>query len=485
MKRILFLIVAASAFLSYACSQPLQTPTEKTGFTQPANYEQIRQFCEEAALLHDQLELDIFGQSAEGRDLLVIKAKNPKVSDSETLRVLFFAQQHGNEQASKEGSLLLIRDLAEGKYDHWLQRMEIWIVPQVNPDGGEENRRANSMNLDLNRDHVVMQAPETRALHALFRGFMPHVSIDVHEYQPYRQAWSNYGGYKQFDVQVGVTTNINIDQTIQQYSLNQVLDHIERHLTDRGFSFHNYLVGPPPSEGITRHSTVDINDGRQSFGILQTMSFIYEGINGRDGFAENLAHRSQGQLEAKLALMNYMYENHHEVVSMVNKAREMMISAKMPETVAIRTGYFPGEEPLELPLKSSATGMDTIVIVDNYHPLVKPLLEVRRPMGYVLPAHDKKLIEWLDLHQIQYKNDLPSGVSVYACEAIERSQTPYAVKKVLSINQQDYVYVPVNQLHGNFLVLTLEPLSELSIARLPLFSYLLDEYSMYPIHRVD
>ncbi len=162
-----------------------------------------------------------------------------------------------------------------------------------------------------------------------------------------------------------------------------------------------------------------------------------------------------------------------------------MITGNMPETVAIRTGYFPSGEPLELPLKSSATGMDTIVLVDNYHPLVKPLLEVRRPLGYVLPAHDMKLMEWLELHQIQYENDLPSGVSVYACETIEGSQPPYAVKHALSINQQEYIYVPVNQLHGNFLVLTLEPLSELSIARLPMFSYLLDGYTMYPIHRVD
>lgn len=479
------MILAVSALLFFSCSRTFQTPTETTGFEEPANYEQIRHFCEEVARENKQLELDVFGQSVEGRDLLVLKASYQGNQYEEPLRVLLFAQQHGNEQASKEGALLLIRDLANGEYDHWLQRIELWIVPQLNPDGGELNRRANAGNFDLNRDHVVKQAPETRAIHALFRDFMPHVTIDVHEYQPYRQAWADFGGYKQFDVQVGVTTNINIDQTVQQYSLTKALDHIESHLTEKGYSFHNYLVGPPPSEGITRHSTVDINDGRQSFGILQTMAFIHEGINGRDGFAENLSHRSHGQLEAKKALMDFLYENNQEVVNMVNHARQMMIDGTAPEKVAIRTGYFQRGAPLELPLKSSTTGRDTVVIVDSYHPLVKPLLEVRRPAGYLIPAHDDQLMSWIRLHHIQFDSRMPVGMKAYACELETNQGAPYTNPVPVTVDQEDYVFVPMNQLHGNFLVLTLEPMSELNIGRHQLFSYLMDDTDSYPVLRVE
>ena len=484
-------IVSAGIIFLQGCEAPLQTPAESSGFEDITHYDQIISFCRDAAGKSDLLEMEVFGQSAEGRDLVVMKASNDQAGlpEEEKIRILMFAQQHGNEQSGKEGSLLLIRDIANGEFDHWFKDIELYIVPQVNPDGGEENRRANAQGFDLNRDHVVQEAPETRALHSLFRQWMPHVTIDVHEYFPYRDAWAEFGGYKQFDVQVGVTTNINIDHQLQQYSLTETLPWIEQHLAAEGYTFHNYLVGPPPSEGITRHSTIDINDGRQSFGILNTMSFIYEGINGRDRYLDQLEHRSMGQLEAMIAMMDFMQINRREVVVMVNDSREQLKHGNAKGTVAIQTDYVRSGEPLFMPLKSFSTGADTVVQVDNYHPLVEPVVVTERPLGYLIPGEDHQLIEWLSLHDILTEEQLPGEVNVYAYQLAEsgpeKGETPPKTQIHIDQEMNNYVYVSSAQLHGSFLSLTLEPHSDIALGRHQNFAYLLEGVTHYPVYRVE
>ncbi|MFP4063929.1 MAG: M14 family zinc carboxypeptidase [Bacteroidales bacterium] len=491
MSSLFVTIVSAGIFFLQGCEAPLQTPAESSGFEDITHYDQIISFCRNAADNSDLLEMEVFGQSAEGRDLVVMKANNDQTGQpgEEKLRILMFAQQHGNEQSGKEGSLLLIKDIVNGKFDHWFKEMELWIIPQVNPDGGEENRRTNAQGLDLNRDHVVQEAPETRALHSLFRQWMPHVTIDVHEYFPYSDSWADFGGYKQFDVQVGVTTNINIDQQVQHYSLTETLPWIERHLAAEGYTFHNYLVGPPPLEGITRHSTIDINDGRQGFGILNTMSFIYEGVNGRDRYVDQLEHRSRGQLEAMIAMMDFMQDNRDEVVFMVNDSREQLEQGKAGSTVAVKTDYIRSEEPLFMPLRSSSTGADTVVQVDNYHPLVEPVVVTERPLGYLISREDHQLMNWLSLHDIRIEAQLPDEVNIYAYQLTEtetkNGEHPPKTQIHLNPEMNNFVYVPSAQLHGNFLSLTLEPHSDIALGRHQNFTHLLEGVTHYPVYRVE
>ncbi len=487
--RILVLLFLAEFFTACA-SQTMQTPAESTGFSMPSMHEEIMNFCFAAARQSKILETDIFGQSVEGRDLIVVKAaKIDETPGAEKLRVLLFAQQHGNEQAGKEGALLLIRDLANGLLDYLLDNMEIWIVPQVNPDGGELNQRRNAINLDLNRDHLVQEAPETRALHGLFRGWLPHVTIDVHEYQPYRESWAEFGGYKNFDMQVGVNTNINIEKDIRIFSLEKVLAAIKVHLSDHGYSFHNYIVGPPPTEGITRYSSTHFDDGRQGFGILNTMSFIFEGINGRDGFKEALERRSQVQLETMKGLLHFLYLQTDIVTDMVNTARNDLNKGLAEDWVAIQTEYVSSGEVLMLPLKSSVTGEDTLVVVERYKPLVEPVLQVERPRGYLIPRMDERLMKWVELHDLLSLNNMPAGAEVFGWNfrpmQFDWPEKPLKTPVDISVRHEQYIYIPTQQLHSNFLVLALEPLSDIGLVQEPGFDYLLKEQDWFPVYRVE
>ena len=74
--------------------------------------------------------------------------------DASKIRVLVFAQQHGNEQSGKEGALLLARELLKPENRYLFDRIDLLLVPQMNPDGAEANKRRNGNDADLNRNHL-------------------------------------------------------------------------------------------------------------------------------------------------------------------------------------------------------------------------------------------------------------------------------------------------------------------------------------------
>ncbi|MFP4557626.1 MAG: M14 family metallopeptidase [Bacteroidales bacterium] len=491
MLRLLFIV----GILATACSGPIQSPTVLNNYSNPATPEEVIDFVKKAASQSSNQYFEIAGKSVEGSDIVVFKSL--ATASNNPLKVLVFAQQHGNEQSGKEASLLLIRDLANGSLNELTKGVEIWIVPQLNPDGARENQRRNATGTDLNRDHVLLNAPETKAIHNLFNEFMPHVTIDIHEYQPYRESWKEFGGYKNFDVQVGTSTNINIPHNIREFGLERALPAIEKHLSQLGFTFHNYIVGPAPNLGRTRHSTVDFDDGRQSFAILHTLSFIYEGINGRDSYAENLERRTTSQYEALNALLTFLNSSSGEVIAMVNSERQKLANAKAGEKVAIRMEHVKGEEPLELPLISSNTGQDAVVVVEDYHPLVESTLDVKRPEAYLVPQNDTLLLQFMDKHKISYSNfsaDSNSIITRYKIENItisndEELDNRYPEVIIEKINgnklSKPYYVVPTNQLHSNFLVMSFEPQSMLGLPQRSGFEYLLKDNSIFPIYRLD
>ncbi|MFN3556437.1 MAG: M14 family zinc carboxypeptidase [Bacteroidales bacterium] len=489
--RILLLSVLLAVFTG--CSQPLETPAQLRNYQSATTAAEVVDFSRRVAQRHPLMQYHPMGYSEGGSELASVRIRSGEAIDP--LRVLVFAQQHGSEQSGKEALLLLMSRILSAHHAQWPQRLDLWVVPQLNPEGSDQNQRRNAGGIDLNRDHIVQLAPETRALHELFREFMPHVTIDIHEYMPFRESWEEFGAFKTFDVQVGTLTNINIDAGLRETGLHGALPHIEHHLLERGYSFHNYIVGPVPGTGRTRHSTVDFDDGRQSFGILNTLAFIFEGINGRDGYLEDLERRTWGQYEAVTALLDYLYEHHLSIAAQVNQARGKLQNARPGEAVAIRMEHFPGHQPLTMTLTSSRTGRDTLVVEHAYHPMVKATLQVTRPTAYLVPRNMQLLMDFLHLHRISY-TDAPDLAHkqcfAYHIESIQASEDEelnnrfaQVVRRSVSPDPAAYVWVPTAQLHSNFLVSLFEPQSMLGLAQRPGFEELLQQATLFPIIRVE
>ena len=104
------------------------------------------------------------------------------------VKVFFQAGLHGNEPASTEGILYLIDELLNNKkYDYLLDRITLAIIPMANIDGYEKNDRYAANGLDLNRDHTKLIAKESICLKQAFSNFCADVSVDFHEYTPFRK----------------------------------------------------------------------------------------------------------------------------------------------------------------------------------------------------------------------------------------------------------------------------------------------------------
>jgi len=127
--------------------------------------------------------------------------------------------KHSNEQSAKEAALRLIRDLAGGDLSPLLKKINVLVIPQANPYGNYFDLRQNETGLDLNRDHVKLEGDSTRAIHRVFSLYQPEVTMDIHE-----------KGDDYYRVSVGCVSNLNIHQSLQDYSRNIILKEIEKKL---------------------------------------------------------------------------------------------------------------------------------------------------------------------------------------------------------------------------------------------------------------
>ena len=204
-------ILAATLVLSCATgarrtegpSAPPRTRPEATAYRETSRYTDVRSFIDSLSALGLPLATGSIGKTSEGRDIPYLIASRPGVSTPAAARSLnrpiVYVQGniHGGEIEGKDALLALVRDLAVSPRPNALDSIVLIAVPIYNADGNERfgpqtrNRtdqngpalvgvRANAQNLDLNRDYVKAEAPETRASLAMFNAWDPDVFVDLH-----------------------------------------------------------------------------------------------------------------------------------------------------------------------------------------------------------------------------------------------------------------------------------------------------------------
>ncbi|HEX7185052.1 MAG TPA: M14 family metallopeptidase [Thermoanaerobaculia bacterium] len=198
-----FLLQAALVLLaaSPAASQWL-TPAEAAGFEATPDYEETLAFLREVQARLPEMRLGFYGASAQGRPMpFVVVSREKAFSADQALKlakpvVMIQNGIHAGEIDGKDASLMILRDLAEGRHREMLDAMTLVIVPIYNVDGHERispfNRpnqdgprrgmgfRTTSGGLDLNRDYLKIASPEARALVGLIASWRPHLHVDNH-----------------------------------------------------------------------------------------------------------------------------------------------------------------------------------------------------------------------------------------------------------------------------------------------------------------
>jgi murein tripeptide amidase MpaA len=179
------------------------TPAEKSCYATTPDYTETIAYLkrvQEAA--PGQVKIEAFGKTGEGRELDIVIASRDGVFDPAAIhaskRPVILVQNsiHAGEMDGKDACLALLRDMVITKSKASLLARAVFVfIPMYNADGHERrsryNRinqdgpremgwRGNGTNLNLNRDYLKADAPETRAFMAMFHRWLPDFFVDDH-----------------------------------------------------------------------------------------------------------------------------------------------------------------------------------------------------------------------------------------------------------------------------------------------------------------
>lgn len=550
MKRYRIVSLIFIALVVCFCSiqlkaQVIPTPAEESGYSRYTQYDELSSYLSNVQAVSQNIIVRIIGRTAEGADINLMRdiylviltergIESADEADPNKPTIFLLASQHGDEQSGKEAALILIRELGMGKLMPLLKKVNVLIIPQMNPFGSEVDKRRNEQNLDMNRDHIKLEAPPVEAAHKVFAEWLPEVTMDLHE-----------KGRDYYEVDVGVVSNLNIDPRLQDYSRSRILAYIATQLDDKGFTFHEYLVRQPigtdissgavtrqqreEREYLTRYSTTDINDGRNSFGIYNTLSFILE--KSSDGSLSGLRRRTEGQFVVLESLIKYVADNAAEIKELVSRCREDLINKTReysPDNIVhIRMEYVKDSSKPPLILNRYKAEEDRIIgelkvdkkkgeliklsevdvskrgvfkeiesyQVKNWRPTVKSLLTVSRPLAYYIPKEHKDVVNTLLRHGMRVQQiiaDQPIEVQCFKVTEILPSATDYQApeKLELQILEQQIIakkgdfMVSCHQLASNQIVILLEPQSSYGLIRYFKYNLVPQVGDIFPIYRI-
>ena len=371
-----------------------------------------------------------------------------------SFKIFIIAGQHGDEKYS-------IRAV-EKIYDHFKSTpnlpFQIAILANANPDGFQNDSRFNAQSIDLNRDHLLLQSNETKAIHDFVRKWNPKVMIDVHNYPTRRRHLLKKHAILNQDIFVDVPTNLAVIEKFNGKKINEFISKIKKDLATKGFSCERYVVFH--RSGKIRHSTLDVKDARNSLALRYGLFSII--LEGRQPLRkEGLTGENRtilAQFNALLSMIDFLVKNKEALNS-------IHVSSK-GELVPIKFKYQNTNEIIELEIKNTRTKKFKKKKFKNYSPHSEASKFIELPLGYGIPNSMTDLIKLLQKH----------GFSPLTNQGIKEFQKySYATsadfdkkklrKKTLYDKISDYCVFPTNHVGGRFLALLLEPQSKFGLHR--------------------
>lgn len=289
----------AALCIAFACAasslaQPFM-PEDHRALTKTVSYSEMETFLRSVDG-KGPVTVSAEGKSTQGRSIYLVRLSRSK---SPAWKILFYAQQHGDEISGKDALLYLIRDIAR-KPDLLPQDTEVWIVPMMNPDGAEAGTRVNGAGADLNRDHMTLLQPETQALHRVVQRVRPDIAVDCHEFGRRGESWQKRGWEKWPDITMDRLNNPLFDNA-RISAADRWMSGAAEAQKKAGHAFLRYWVGGVPPQEEQRHSAPDVDSGMNAIGAYGGLSFIIEAA-ARSG-AENIAKELGNRVDAYLVLL--------------------------------------------------------------------------------------------------------------------------------------------------------------------------------------
>jgi len=169
---------------------------ETTAYAQSGTYSEVVRFCRDLEKAHPSAaKCTQMGASAQGRDIKALVVSKTGVLDAATAKrrqlpvLLVIGGTHAGEIDGKDAGLILMRELLADKgKQNPLNHLVVVFVPVFNVDGHEARsrfsrpnqngpletgQRTNALRINLNRDWMLSQAHEMRAMLSLVQQWDP------------------------------------------------------------------------------------------------------------------------------------------------------------------------------------------------------------------------------------------------------------------------------------------------------------------------
>jgi Zinc carboxypeptidase len=454
-KLLVCLVLTANGI---ARAQDWQTPAEKASYKTTPNYAETMAYLSRvAAAAPGQVKIEPFGTTGEGRELDIVIASKDGDFDPARIHaahrpiVLVQNSIHAGEMDGKDSCLALLRDMVITKSQTALLDNAVFVfIPMYNADGHERrspyNRinqngpdemgwRGNGTNLNLNRDYLKADAPETRAFMKMFHQWLPDFFVDDHVTD---------GADYQYDVTFTIDDGPNvygptarwIDETATPTLVKDV-DAVPGHLTSPTYIVLNDDTDPAKGLGF--------NDDPPRF------STGYVLLEGRPSMLVELH-----MLKDYKTRVTGNYELLRGLMALVNRDAEKLIKLNADaDADAARLGSHPLANQ-RFPLSVGWNGETTPFLFRGYQytrqlsevsgtmwikyshqpwdvslPLAsgfKVTASTAPPAAYIIPRQWTHVIDVLAAHQVEMQHTTAAwtgSVETYRCDGMQWNRPPF------------------------------------------------------------
>ncbi|TAG49467.1 MAG: peptidase M14 [Betaproteobacteria bacterium] len=349
------------------------------------SHEEVLTYSRQLAAQSDKwMRMESIGKSQQGRDIPLLLLSSPSSFQPDKPTVLILGQQHGNEPAGGEAALALAQRLVTTQRS-LLEQVNVVIMPRANPDGAENFVRATANGLDVNRDHLLLQTPEAKAIAATALRFSPQVVMDLHEFTVGGRWLDKFSAYAKYDALLQAATVGNMDSKVGDLALKEFVGNARLALESLGQSvFWYHTSSADATDTVVSMGGVQPDTGRNVYGLRNAVSILIEtrGVGlGRAHFAR----RVHSHVVASLAVIQSAAGQGTRLVTAVRGAGDAAAAQACVGDLVIRAQASPGRETLQF--VDAASGADRAIEVEWRSALKLRVDRVRpRPCGYWLAA---------------------------------------------------------------------------------------------------
>jgi dipeptidyl-peptidase 4 len=494
----------------------LQTVAERTGFRATARYDDVVALGKRFAASSKTLQLAELGRSVEARAIPLWIIANPTVSTPEQaarsgkLVVLLIGNIHGGEVCGKEALPILARELIQEPDHPLLKEMIIAMVPIFNPDGNErvskDNRpgqvgpeegtgqRTNARGLDLNRDFIKLEAPETRALVRFLNRWNPDLVIDTH---------TTNGSHHRYTITYQGPKNPAGDAHIIAFTRDTLLP-------AAGAAFQKQT-----ERNAYFYGNFDRDHSRwTTFPATPRFGTTYIGLRNRIAILSEAYAYAPFEVRVRAtgafvrACLQFASDHKSDLRRVLREARDATVAAgRRPgpsDLIAIRSEARAFPDPVTVlgfvEEDRDGSRVATDRPRDYREELVQdfaPTASVRRPFAYVVPARYRSVIDTLQRHgleMLELREDLELDLEVYRIDAVHRADQQFEGHRTLSVEatprphsqrvNAGTIVVRTAQPLGSLAVYLLEPSSDDGLCTWNFFDAGLEPGSDFPVARL-